>query len=81
MSAIRVVVVDDEHLARRRIVRLLEDREGFELAGEFDSGWKAAQTRYTTPTKAVVASTTTRVSMRFMRVPPEVTLPAGLSGA
>ncbi len=42
MSAIRVVVVDDEPLARRRIVRLLEDREGFELAGEFDSGRKAA---------------------------------------
>jgi len=42
VSAIRVVVVDDEPLARRRIVRLLEDREGFELAGEFDSGRKAA---------------------------------------
>lgn len=42
MSAIRVVVVDDEPLARRRIVRLLADREGFELAGEFDSGRKAA---------------------------------------
>ena len=42
MSAIRVVVVDDEPLARRRIVRLLEDREGFELAGESDSGRKAA---------------------------------------
>ena len=42
MSAIRVVVVDDEPLARRRIVRLLEAREGFELAGEFDSGRKAA---------------------------------------
>ncbi|MGH7566565.1 MAG: LytR/AlgR family response regulator transcription factor [Gemmatimonadota bacterium] len=42
MSAIRVVVVDDEPLARRRIVRLLADREGFEMAGEFDSGRKAA---------------------------------------
>jgi len=42
VSAIRVVVVDDEPLARRRIVRLLEDREGFELAGEFESGRKAA---------------------------------------
>ena len=42
MSAIRVVVVDDEPLARRRIVRLLEGREEFELAGEFDSGRKAA---------------------------------------
>ena len=35
MSAIRVVVVDDEPLARRRIVRLLADRAGFEVAGEF----------------------------------------------
>jgi two-component system LytT family response regulator len=42
LSAIRVVVVDDEPLARKRIVRLLENREGFELAGEFDSGRKAA---------------------------------------
>ena len=42
MSTIRVVVVDDEPLARRRIVRLLEGREEFELAGEFDSGRKAA---------------------------------------
>ena len=42
MNAIRVVVVDDEPLARRRIVRLLEGRDGFELAGEFDSGRKAA---------------------------------------
>ncbi|HEY7472035.1 MAG TPA: LytTR family DNA-binding domain-containing protein [Gemmatimonadota bacterium] len=42
MSAIRVVVVDDEPLARRRIVRLLADREGFEVAGEFASGRKAA---------------------------------------
>jgi two-component system LytT family response regulator len=42
VSAIRVVVVDDEPLARRRIVRLLADREGFELAGEFESGRKAA---------------------------------------
>jgi two-component system LytT family response regulator len=42
VSAIRVVVVDDEPLARRRIVRLLDGREGFELAGEFDSGRKAA---------------------------------------
>jgi two-component system LytT family response regulator len=42
VSAIRVVVVDDEPLARRRIVRLLEGRDGFELAGEFDSGRKAA---------------------------------------
>lgn len=42
MSAIRVVVVDDEPLARRRIVRLLADREGFELAGEFGNGRKAA---------------------------------------
>ena len=42
MSAIRVVVVDDEPLARRRIVRLLADREGFEVAGEFGSGRKAA---------------------------------------
>lgn len=42
MSTIRVVVVDDEPLARRRIVRLLADREEFELAGEFDSGRKAA---------------------------------------
>lgn len=42
MSAIRVVVVDDEPLARRRIVRLLSDREGFEVAGEFGSGRKAA---------------------------------------
>ena len=42
MSAIRVVVVDDEPLARRRIVRLLADRGGFEVAGEFGSGRKAA---------------------------------------
>ncbi|HET6617404.1 MAG TPA: LytTR family DNA-binding domain-containing protein [Gemmatimonadota bacterium] len=42
MSTIRVVVVDDEPLARRRIVRLLADREGFEVAGEFGSGRKAA---------------------------------------
>jgi two-component system LytT family response regulator len=42
LSAIRVVVVDDEPLARRRIVRLLADREGFEVAGEFGSGRKAA---------------------------------------
>ena len=42
MSAIRVVVVDDEPLARRRILRLLDNREGFEVAGEFDSGRKAA---------------------------------------
>lgn len=42
MNAIRVVVVDDEPLARRRIIRLLADREGFEVAGEFGSGRKAA---------------------------------------
>ena len=42
MSAIRVVVVDDEPLARRRIIRLLTDREGFEIVGEFGSGRKAA---------------------------------------
>lgn len=42
MSAIRVVVVDDEPLARRRILRLLENRQEFAIAGEFDSGRKAA---------------------------------------
>jgi two-component system LytT family response regulator len=42
MSAIRVIVVDDEALARRRITRLLADREEFEVVGEFDSGRKAA---------------------------------------
>jgi two-component system LytT family response regulator len=42
VNAIRVVVVDDEPLARRRIIRLLSDREGFEVAGEFGSGRKAA---------------------------------------
>ena len=42
MSAIRVVVVDDEPLARRRILRLLADRAEFEVVGEFDSGRKAA---------------------------------------
>jgi two-component system LytT family response regulator len=42
MNAIRVIVVDDEALARRRITRLLADRQDFEVVGEFDSGRKAA---------------------------------------
>jgi two-component system LytT family response regulator len=42
VSAIRVIVVDDEPLARRRILRLLADREEFEVVGEFGSGRKAA---------------------------------------
>ena len=42
MNPIRVIVVDDEALARRRIVRLLADRKEFEVVGEFDSGRKAA---------------------------------------
>jgi len=42
VSAIRVVVVDDEPLARRRIVRLLADRDEIEVVGEFGNGRKAA---------------------------------------
>lgn len=42
MSAIRVVVVDDEPLARRRILRLLAGRDEFEVVGEFDNGRMAA---------------------------------------
>lgn len=42
MSPIRAMVVDDEPLARQRILRLLADREEFEVVGEFGSGRKAA---------------------------------------
>jgi two-component system LytT family response regulator len=37
-STIRVLVVDDEAPARRKILRLLREETGFEVAGEADSG-------------------------------------------
>ncbi|HKY61578.1 MAG TPA: LytTR family DNA-binding domain-containing protein [Gemmatimonadota bacterium] len=35
MRPIRTVIIDDEPLARHRIARLLEDREGYEVVGQF----------------------------------------------
>jgi two-component system LytT family response regulator len=34
---IRTVVIDDEPLARRRVIKLLENREGYEIVGQFGS--------------------------------------------
>lgn len=39
----RVLIVDDEPLARRRLVQLLAGRPGVEIAGEADSGRKAIE--------------------------------------
>ena len=41
MSALQVLVVDDEPLARKRLARLLAELEGYELAGEADNGLNA----------------------------------------
>ncbi len=41
MSALRVLVADDEQLARRRLVRLLSAMPDVELAGECEDGEKA----------------------------------------
>lgn len=35
LRPIRTLIIDDEPLARKRIARLLEDREDYELAGEY----------------------------------------------
>jgi two-component system, LytTR family, response regulator len=42
MKPIRVLVVDDEPLARRRVLRLLEQEEGVEVVGECANGRDAA---------------------------------------
>ena len=39
----RVLIVDDEPLARRRLVQLLAKRPGIEIAGEADSGRQALE--------------------------------------
>ncbi|HSA57254.1 MAG TPA: LytTR family DNA-binding domain-containing protein [Gemmatimonadaceae bacterium] len=41
MSAVRVVVVDDEPLARERIVQLVRETDGLELIGEAANGIEA----------------------------------------
>lgn len=41
MTPLRILIVDDEELARRRLARLLADLQGVELAGECDSGQAA----------------------------------------
>ena len=41
MTMLRILIVDDEELARRRLVRLLADLPGVELAGECDGGQAA----------------------------------------
>src|SRR5574338_48978 len=41
MTTLRVLIVDDEELARRRLVRLLADFPGVEVAGECDGGQAA----------------------------------------
>lgn len=41
MTPLRILIVDDEELARRRLARLLADLQAVELAGECDSGQAA----------------------------------------
>jgi two-component system, LytTR family, response regulator len=43
MSKIRVVIVDDENPARRKIIRFLGGEEGFEIAGEAATGLEAVR--------------------------------------
>ncbi len=43
MSGVRVLVVDDEPLARRRILRLLKREEGVEVAGVCSTGTEAVE--------------------------------------
>ncbi len=43
MDRIRVLVVDDEPLARNRIARMLRERPDFELAGECGNGLEAVE--------------------------------------
>ncbi|WP_434422499.1 LytR/AlgR family response regulator transcription factor [Nannocystis pusilla] len=41
MTTLRILIVDDEELARRRLVRLLAELPGVELVGECDGGQAA----------------------------------------
>ena len=43
MDDIRVLIVEDEPLARRRLVNLLKDRPGYEIAGECGDGQTAVK--------------------------------------
>ncbi len=41
MTDISILVVDDQHLVRAALARMLEDMDGFHIAGEADSGEEA----------------------------------------
>ena len=49
MDDIRVLIVEDEPLARRRLVNLLKDRPGYEIAGECGDGRSAVEAITTQP--------------------------------